>query len=138
MLRKGIILFVLLFVGCASMPKGKNLIEKGYDCYTKEKYDEAISFYNKELETNLYNELAYVMRGYAYIEKKNYDLAIDDANKAIKIKAKNGGAFCMRGIAYSTKGNIEEACSDLKQSINLGFTGCSNLYNTFVKGSLCK
>ncbi len=67
----------------------------------KGEYDRAIDDYNKAIEINPKNSMAYNNRGFVYdIHKGEYDKAINDYNKAIEINPKDDMAYTDRGNAY--------------------------------------
>jgi tetratricopeptide (TPR) repeat protein len=77
---------------------------KGTSYAYKGQYDQAISDYNKAIEINLMNAIAYNNRGLVYDKKGQYDQAISYYNKAIEINPKNAEAYYNRGLAYDKKG----------------------------------
>lgn len=71
------------------------------DAYHKiERFDEAISAYNKAERFNSGSSELYVHRGAANISSGQLNAALNDLNKALEIDAKNTKALYYRGTAY--------------------------------------
>lgn len=115
MFRKGIIILVLLFVGCATTAADK-LCKKGYNYSKKKQYDEAISCYNKAIEIDPTSKRGYGLRAFAYLAQKKWDQAITDFNKGLKYHPKSGCYYCGKARAYLGKNNIEQACLNFELS----------------------
>jgi tetratricopeptide (TPR) repeat protein len=76
--------------------------------------------YDRAIELNPKDAMAYFSRGTAYGELGNYREAIKDFDKTIEINPKYADAFYNRGIAYHHLGNKEQALSDYKTAARLG------------------
>ena len=61
---------------------------------------QAISDYNKAIEINPKDALAYYNRGAAYAKQGNLLQAISDYNKAVEINPNFANAYYNRGVAY--------------------------------------
>jgi TonB family protein len=85
----------------------------------KGEYDSAVNDYNKAIELNPKDEVAYLNRGRAYHNKTNYDLAIADFDKAIEINPKDLSAYLNRGDAFEKKGSAQQAIGDYKKVVEL-------------------
>ena len=94
-------------------------VSRGNDYAKKDRYDEAISNYNKALEINPRYALAYCDRGAAYAKKGHYDEAISDFTKALEINPKFAGAHHNRGLTYGRKGQYDEAISDFTKALEI-------------------
>ena len=90
---------------------------------------EAISEYNKAIETNPRHASAYKYRGLAYYVKGQYDKAIVDYNMAIKINPKYAAAYYNRGLAYYVKGQYDNAIVDYNKAIEINPGLASAYYN---------
>jgi TonB family protein len=85
----------------------------------KGEYDSAVNDYNKAIELNPKDAVAYLNRGRAYHSKTNYDLAIADFAKAIEINPKDLSAYLNRGDAFEKKGNPQQALGDYKKVVEI-------------------
>jgi tetratricopeptide (TPR) repeat protein len=83
------------------------------------KYDPAIADFNKAIEIDSKNSMAYNDRGVAYLKKGQHDQAIADFNKAIEIDSKNSVAYNSRGFAYFWKGQHDQAIADHTKAIEI-------------------
>jgi len=81
---------------------------------------QSINDFNKAIELNPKDEVAYYNRGNTYRTLGNYQQAINDYNKAIELNPKDADAYCNRGVAYYALGNIDMAIQNLKMSAQLG------------------
>lgn len=82
-------------------------------------YDLAVNDYNKAIELNPKDAVAYLNRGRAYHDKTNYDLAIADFDKVIEINPKETSAYLNRGDAFEKKGNAQQAIGDYKKVVEI-------------------
>jgi tetratricopeptide (TPR) repeat protein len=73
-------------------------------------YDRAIADFNKAIELDPKDAIAYGGRGFAYSSKADYDRAIADLTKAIELDPKNARIYYYnRGKAYERKGGYDGA-----------------------------
>ncbi len=92
---------------------------RGLIYYQKEDYDRAIEDYNKVIELNPNDAIAYKDRGLAYHYKKDYNLAIEDYNKAIELNPKFTEAYIIRGTVYDDLEDYDLAIEDYSKAIEL-------------------
>jgi tetratricopeptide (TPR) repeat protein len=102
--------------------KGKVHSDKG-------QFDRAIEDYNKVLEINPRDAVAYVNRGVAYYDKGQYDQAISDYNKAIEINPRDVYAYGNRGNVYYNKGQYDKAIADYNKVIEINPRDADAYYN---------
>jgi tetratricopeptide (TPR) repeat protein len=119
-----IILLILAFlVACATteQKKGNDYRNwcKFWSLRVKGHPDESITHYNKAIELDPRDSLAYRCRGAAYLEKGQYDKAISDQNKAIELNPGDAWAYNLRGVAYLEKGQYDKAISDYNKAIKI-------------------
>lgn len=119
-----IILLILAFlVACATteQKKGNDYRNwcKFWSLRVKGHPDESITHYNKAIELDPRDSLAYRCRGAAYLEKGQYDKAISDYNKAIKLNRWVALTYIRRGIAYDRKGQYNKAILDYNKAIEV-------------------
>jgi TonB family protein len=79
----------------------------------------AVNDYNKAIELNPQDNLAYLNRARTFSNQKNYDAAIADYNKAVELNPKESMAYFNRGDVYEKKGNIQQAISDYQKASEL-------------------
>ncbi len=85
----------------------------------KRDYDRAIADYDKAIELDPANALAYNNRGRAYADKGDHDRAIADYDKAIQLDPKFAQRLQRRGNAYFAKGDYDRAIADYDEAIKL-------------------
>ncbi|MCR4321534.1 MAG: tetratricopeptide repeat protein [Candidatus Brocadiaceae bacterium] len=85
----------------------------------KENYKEAISDFNKALEIDSKDVLAYYNRGNTCRVKGQYDLAISDFNKSLEMNPFHAESFYRRGLSYSGKKQFDKAILDYNIALNL-------------------
>ena len=88
-------------------------------------HDLAITDFNKALEINPENALAYANRGLDQEIKGNLDHAISDYNKSLQLAPLHAGTYNNRGILYIKLGNKQEGCSDIRRACELEFKWCN-------------
>jgi tetratricopeptide (TPR) repeat protein len=96
-----------------------NYFSEGKDANKQQKYEDAIFYFSKYLENNLYDKDAYFYRAYARIKLKEYKLAIIDFTKAIGSGTENYEAYFFRGNAYYYLSDYTNALTDYSSAINL-------------------
>jgi tetratricopeptide (TPR) repeat protein len=94
-------------------------VGRGIAYANKGQYDQAISDYNKALEINPKDAVAYRERGDAYFYKGEYDSAISNFSKAIDIDPKDVVAYTYRGDAYEKKARYEEAIFNYNRAVEI-------------------
>ncbi|KLI34521.1 tetratricopeptide repeat protein, partial [Brachyspira hyodysenteriae] len=80
---------------------------------------EAIKDYDKAIELNPNNEMAYINRGFAKSDLKMYEESIDDYTKVIELNPNNEMAYINRGLAKSDLKMYEESIEDYDKAIEL-------------------
>jgi len=99
--------------------KTPSWVEKGVALVMEGKYNEAIEAFNKAIELNPKDAVAYNNRGAAYGQIGNYKQQIEDCNKALQINPKDAVAFNNRGVAQGELGNYEQEIEDCTRAIEL-------------------
>lgn len=92
---------------------------RGNDYLNQEKYDEAISDYNKALELDPKHVYAYNNRGLAYQAQGKYDKAMSDYNKALELDPKHVRTYNNRGNAYLKQEKLAKAILDYNKALAL-------------------
>lgn len=82
-------------------------------------YDCRIKNYDKAIELDPKNAVAYKLRGNAYSSKNNHDQAISNYTKAIELDPKFFDAYKSRSTAYELKGEFENAIGDDTKALEI-------------------
>jgi tetratricopeptide (TPR) repeat protein len=116
-----IIYSICLFSSTYSMADvtATSWVEKGVELVIEGKYDKAIEHFNKAIEINPKDSVAYNNRGAAYGQIGNYKQQIEDCNKAIELNPKDAVAYNNRGVAYGELGNYEQEVADCSKAIEI-------------------
>ena len=75
--------------------------------------------FDKRIELNPNDTLAYLQRGHYYDVIQDYDNAITDYTKAIEIDPKYADAYQYRGDTYYDKGDYDRAIADYTKAIEI-------------------
>lgn len=92
------------------------LLDEDYVLLEEGQYTRAITYYNKAIEINPGNDMAYNNRCGAYYKKGQPDKAITDCTNAIEINPRNAMAYNNRGLAYYLKGQYDRAITEYNKS----------------------
>jgi tetratricopeptide (TPR) repeat protein len=116
-----IICGICFFYTSSSVAQDKSSawLDKGVALVMDGKYDEAIKAFDKAIQLNPGDAVAYNNRGAAYGQIGNYKQQIDDSNKAIELNPKDAVAYNNRGVAYGELGNHEQEIEDCSKAIEL-------------------
>jgi len=82
-------------------------------------YAEALSAFNKALETNPRHANAYNGRGAVWHQLGAYDRAIADYTRALDINPRYANAYNNRGVARYQQGGCDEAIKDYDQALEI-------------------
>lgn len=115
--------------------KAWELTNEGTSLSHLNRFDEAISCFDKALEINLRYADAYNNRGAAYAEKGEYDHAILDYNKALEINPRDAEAYYNRAICYYYKREYDKAWKDVRKAQGLGYQVHPGFLNALRKAS---
>jgi tetratricopeptide (TPR) repeat protein len=114
---------IIAVLGCNSsvqdIKKAQGWKQEGDFQFNQQKFDEAISDYNKALELDPNYSLAYTNRGSAYLKKYQFDKAMADYNRALELDPSNAAAYFNRGLVYEIRGEHDKAESDLNMVIQI-------------------
>lgn len=106
--------------------KASELRSEGAAHFSEQRYQDAISSYEKAIELNPTNALFYAKRGQAYLKLNKPNACIRDCNRALELNCDSAAAYKYRGRAYRLLGNWELAAKDLRQAVNIDFDEESN------------
>ena len=125
----GVVLVILIGLVAWSIPatQGGGHYNLGVEACEKGNYAEAIENYNKAIESDPNDALAYNNRGLAYTEVGEPEAAMSDYSKAIELKPDYAEAYFNRGLAYLNLaplgwGNpemVQKGIADLTKAIEL-------------------
>ena len=93
--------------------------ERGYNAFSNELYDLAITYFKMYLESNPNSDDAYCSIGTAYIKLSNFNQAMIYLKKAIELTPNNAYAYINIGVAYADLGNFNAAIGSLKKAIEI-------------------
>jgi tetratricopeptide (TPR) repeat protein len=96
----------------------RNFIE-GSAALARQKWNEAIVFFGKSLESNPGNAAAYVGRSRAYLQLNDLDRALDEVNQAVKYDPRSSLAYGQRGIVLKVQGRTVEALEDFGRAVKI-------------------
>jgi tetratricopeptide (TPR) repeat protein len=99
----------------------------GAELIEEEKYDKALEYYKKVLNTNADNYEVYYNIGNTYFKKSEYENAVENYEKAIKIKPDYHYAYGSLGFYQIINGSLKEAESLLLKAIELDNMATSNM-----------
>ena len=81
--------------------------------------DQAIDNFNKVLELNPQDGMAYFNIGTIFLEKRNFEAAIENYQNCLSINPSHAEAFDNMGSALKAQGNFTTAIEQFTQAINL-------------------
>lgn len=94
-------------------------IRSGNRYYDKKDYQNALESYNRAVELDENNAVAYYNRGCVFSRQKEYNKAIADYSKAIELDKNYVNAYYGRGIVYGEQGKYDKAIEDYSRTIEL-------------------
>ncbi|WP_043997703.1 tetratricopeptide repeat protein, partial [Microcystis aeruginosa] len=109
-------------------PRAVWYYNRGILYYNQQKYDLALSDYNKAIEINPNYAEAYYNRGNLYSDLQKYDLALSDYSKVIDINPNLAQAYNNRGNLYYNLQKYDLALSDYSKAIDIN-PNHANAYN---------
>ncbi|MBE9072426.1 tetratricopeptide repeat protein [Microcystis sp. LEGE 08355] len=110
-------------------PRAAWYYNRGVLYYNQQKYDLALSDWNKAIELNPNFAGAYYNRGLLYYNQQKYDLALSDWNKAIELNPNFALAYNNRGVLYRLQEKYELALADWNKAIELNRNFAMAYYN---------
>lgn len=108
---------------------------KAFHLFANKQYDEAIDSYDKAIELEPDDAMAYQNRAAAYSSKGQVDRAIDDYNKVIALVPKRSNGYVGRGLTYARNGLYDSAINDYNKALALApddlsvYTGFASIYS---------
>ena len=81
--------------------------------------NQAIAYYDKAIQFNFDDAMAYNNRGNAFYDQEKLDEAIDNYDQAIRLDPNLALAYFNRGKAFYNQEKLEDAIADFDQAIHL-------------------
>ena len=94
-------------------------LTKGNAFYSEKKFEEALVEYNKAIESDLYESIAYYNRANAYNKLGKLEEALVEFTKAIKFDPEFANAYNNRGNVYFDLNKFDDAIKDFNKTIEL-------------------
>ena len=104
-------------------------VEAAWDLESNDDFNGAIELFDKAIELNPNNALAYFGRGTVYSELKQHERALADFNKSIELDANYTDAYNNRGNVYFALENFDAALKDFDEAVRLNPNDAEILYN---------
>lgn len=111
-------------------------LEKGYEAFRKEKYNEAIDAFSAAIDIDSSYVPAFSYRALAYHRKGDYKKAIEDVNTALQLDPSIHENYFNRGRIHTKLGAFKEAIKDYTLVLNKTGKDIESLQNRaelFVK-----
>ena len=118
------ILFVAFLYSCSGDDEkltSEQYLQKGLDKYVERNYIEAIRFYDKSIELNPNNSVAFHHRGLAKGLLNDFGGALFDLNRAIELDPNYAQAYSNRGSIKIRMGKSDDGCEDYYTAVRLGY-----------------
>ena len=94
-------------------------VQRGVAARQHGETDQALTEFNRAVQLDAKNALAYQGRGNVYSTKGEYDRAIADYTKALELDGELSLSFVNRGLAYVKKRQPERAIGDYTEALKL-------------------
>lgn len=118
------ILFAAFLYSCSGDDEkltSEQYLQKGLDKYVERNYIEAIRFYDKSIELNPNNPIAFHQRGLAKGLLNDFGGALFDLNRAIELDPNYAQAYSNRGSIKIRMGKPDDGCEDYNTALRLGY-----------------
>jgi tetratricopeptide (TPR) repeat protein len=76
----------------------KTLMDRGIENVKANRYEEGLDYFNRVIEQDPDNPMAYYNRGYCYYSMKEYDKAVTEFDKAIELNPRDSVSYLYKGI----------------------------------------
>ena len=110
-------------------PEVQELIEQGKVLYSLDKYEQAITYFQKALKLDQYCEAIYENMSMCYIMMDQYDCARQILNKYLLLNKKSGAAHFHLGNIALLENKVAEARAYYSKAELLGFTNPAMFVN---------
>jgi tetratricopeptide (TPR) repeat protein len=85
----------------------------------EQKYDKALTAFNKALEKNPKNPIILSQRGVLFLHMNKKKKCLDDLNLALELEPENSYRFASRAYAKDFFGNLDGAIEDYEKAVKL-------------------
>ena len=102
---------------------------RGFNAYTHQDYQRAVSDYDQALELNPQYASAYNNRGIVYDDLRDYRKALSDFNQAIEFNPQYADAYYNRGNTYKSLQDAQRAISNYNKALALNPQHAYAYYN---------
>jgi tetratricopeptide (TPR) repeat protein len=99
--------------------KAQTHFQQASEYFKQRKYEQALAEFNKVIELEPNNELAYLGRATIYLGQKDWNSALDNFNQAIKFDPKLALAYFGRGVVRLQVEGRDSGVADLKIAAQL-------------------
>jgi tetratricopeptide (TPR) repeat protein len=101
-------------------PNSSDLLSIGIFFVEKEKFNEAISYFDKTLILDNTSSRAFLYRGFSKNGLERFEEALTDLNRAIELEPDLGYSYIQRGYCKVKLTLFEQACVDFNKAKELG------------------
>jgi formylglycine-generating enzyme required for sulfatase activity len=99
--------------------EAKKHVEQGAGYFEQNKFDSALTEFNKAVELDPKSLLAYHSRAHFYFEQEDYERAIADFAKSIELDPQDAELYGDRGSAYLKARQLSSAHADFTKAIRI-------------------
>lgn len=89
--------------------------------FSEQRFEEAVSDYEKAIELNPTNALFYAKRGQCYLKLHKPNACIRDCDRALTLNPDSAAAYKYRGRAFRLLGDWQASAKDLRQACKIDF-----------------
>jgi tetratricopeptide (TPR) repeat protein len=130
-----LVAFLLLVLWLVGVPKvAIYLHNRGADCYSSGRYEEAVRYFNQSLCLNPKSSVTHFNLGNAYMEIKRENEAIAEYKSAIEMDSHAAEAYRALSSVYADRALFDEAIATLKKvrSISPSDNSYDDLFNQIL------
>lgn len=117
-MKKVISVILVLFIFSSCKNAARDYYMQGKLMYDEGKYNNAIEFFTKEINTNGGTDLAFYYRGKSAEKKREFQKAIKDFSRAIEINNELSGAHINRAVCYTRLKKYDTALKEFDKIID--------------------
>lgn len=115
------ILMIMMLASCTSKSeRAEQELREGITALYASDMNKAKEHFDKAIELDPDNAVAYFQRANVYSNLQGYELALADLNRSLELEPENADAWFNRGNIHTIMGKKTEACDDYKEAYRLG------------------